>query len=253
MMIVLGSCKKRDKVPDGYPNRHEMALILADLLVAESTMSNDHDYYKYREQRSGGFYKYVLSKHNLSKEQFDTILNWYSLHPKTYQEVYDEVIAILTERDVKLRSDISKPDALEMDLTELPQQVELWSDSVSFNLPLDSVDQQIPFTFKTDSLRDGILRLSAQYTFKKEDVGLKYEMMMVVALSDGKQDTVKVEIPKSFTRKISLLTYDIASPASVTSVSGFLLLSNSKKRPGVLIEDVKLQFYNNQAKGILEE
>jgi hypothetical protein len=249
----MGSCKKRDKVPDGYPNRHEMAIIIADLLVAESTMSNDHDYYKYREQRSGGFYKYVLSKHNLTKEKFDTILNWYSLHPRTYQEVYDEVIAILTERDAKLRSDISRPDAHEMDLPEIPQQLELWSGPAAYNLPSDSLDQQLPFAFSVDSLKDGMLRLSAQYTFKKEDVGLKYEMMLILSKSDGGADTARMEIPKSFTRKITVLSYEIPSSVSIDSVSGFLLLNNEKNKPSVIIDDAKLQFNNKLAKEILEE
>ena len=253
ILIVLGSCKKRDKVPDGYPNRHEMAVIIADLLVAESTMSNDHDYYKFREQRSGGFYKYVLSKHNLTKEKFDTILNWYSLHPRTYQEVYDEVIAILTERDAKLKSDISRPDAEEMDLPELPQQLELWNGAVSYELPSDSVDQQLPFVFSVDSLKDGMLRLSAQYTFKKEDVGLKYEMMMIVFKSDSGVDTARVEVQKSFTRKIAVLTYEIPSAVSIDSVAGFLLSSTKKNKPSVIVDDVKLQYSNNFDKEIVEE
>ena len=56
------------------------------------------------------YYRDVLVKHNLTKDKFDTIISWYTAHPKLYLEVYDDVISMLSEKEAEESNLIEKKD-----------------------------------------------------------------------------------------------------------------------------------------------
>ena len=43
----------------------------------------------------------VFKKHGITKEQYESSMNWYSANPQTLNHLYDEVITELTTRQLK--------------------------------------------------------------------------------------------------------------------------------------------------------
>lgn len=94
LLILLFSCK--DKQPeDNYIPKPLMAEVIAEMELAQA-------FYKFQpiDQRFdiGFMFKEIYKKHKISSEEFNKSLKGYSQNPNDIDEIYNDVITILSEK-----------------------------------------------------------------------------------------------------------------------------------------------------------
>lgn len=97
--VSLASCKPdKGKPPIG---KHEMAMLLADVHIAQSLLSNQTTVAADKLEKDR-YYKSVLDKHNVTEAVFDSAVAWYSRNTGEYKQVYLELIDTLNHRRVRM-------------------------------------------------------------------------------------------------------------------------------------------------------
>ena len=127
----------------------------------------------------------------------------------------------------------------------LPEEQQLWQDTTSFEIPLDSdsVDNRLPFDIDIDSLSGGNIRLKADYTFREDGFLDSAQMKMFACFADSTRDTVSTHIHKSFKKVEGNLLLPIDQDKQVISIEGFLFDHDTSEVSSVIIEDVQLTFF----------
>lgn len=244
LVIVLAffvSCKNR--VPSQYPNKKEMTAILADLHMAEATIASQNQGGKSVEYT--GFYKSVLDKHGLTKVQFDSALAWYTAHPSVYNELYDDVIAKLSDIEAQSLSDLSKLEEKEKELAAKLVVQSLWIDTAAIKYPYaDTLDTRFPFEFVIDSLSGGDLRLNANYKFININkvTKVKYYMQLITCFADSTSDTLRTEVYRTLQGQATMLTAKLPGDKKLVKAKGFLLDHQKLDKPRVDISHMQLEF-----------
>jgi len=245
IVFLVLACSTRPKVPREFPNEKEMAELLADIYIAEGAINNSGYYHGKSDNKIPGYYRFVLDKHSLTKQEFDTIVSWYTAHPQLFKEVYEDVISILSEQEAQLASDLSKiEDEAEM-IPELAKEKDLWKGRRYYKLPLsekDSIDIRIPFTIAIDSLEGGMYSIQANYKFKKEDVLEEAKLRMIACYADSTRDTIDSKINKSFNGAIGSKSYNAKVDKKLVSIEGLLFDHDTSKVAEVEIRGVKLNY-----------
>ncbi len=247
--LLITGCK-RYKIPRSYPKPDKMAEILADIHLAENTVTHASPQFSTEQTRNiPGQYKYVLAKHNLTQAQFDTIRKWYVKHPQLYQKVYGMVLTRLNEYEADIRIQIERQKQEEQELIKLREKLEqernIWKDTTTIKLnPEDSLSKNCPFRFITDTLNlSGTLKLSAFYRFFKEDASHSPQIMLAALYNDETADTVFTKIPHSFHSTRAELELQLKEDLSPIEVYGYLLSQDSLLNISVEIFHIKLLYY----------
>ena len=164
LTVVLLGCNN-DKPPKEWPDNKELALILSDIYVADATMKQANIRRIDGRSDAPNYYKDILEKHNLTKQEFDTIMNWYSDHPKLLMQVYDNTITILSSKEAKLNMELKIQDSIHKASKQLVLK-DYWKGTRSFNIKSTlTSDKRIPFDIPINSISDGMVKLKANLQF----------------------------------------------------------------------------------------
>ena len=112
---LLGGCRKQ---PDGVLSQEEMALVVADLHMADGVTALNYSQYPTDSARQA-LKQSVLAARGVSQQQLDTSFMWYGNHLDKYMEVCDRVIEILQERQNSIAAGASAQIAMAGDSVEL--------------------------------------------------------------------------------------------------------------------------------------
>lgn len=246
LLMAFNGCSNQPSVPRGFPKEKQMADILADIYLAEATMNAyPMGYRENMDSKSVSYYKDVLEKHNLTKQQFDTIFAWYTSNPYLFTKVYDRVISILGTKEAELKNILLREDslnriALEKEKIRL-EESNLWKGASVINLPIaDTSNISIDFSAPLDSLSGVSLKLEARYRFLKENQINRAWMMMMVCYSDSTCDTTRYELDRSFALKQNTLSFELPDSLIAVSVKGTLLEYDTLKKVSAEIRDIRL-------------
>ncbi len=246
IFLILGACSNNPSIPKGFPKEAAMANILADLYLAESTMNSyPFGYKENMDFKSAGYYKDVLAKHHLTKQQFDTILAWYTSEPYLYTKVYDRVISILGAHEAQLKNTLMQDDSLKKltldSLKNALEQTNLWLGAAHISLPKrDTISTQVAYELALDSVADGIVELEARYGFGRENQSSKAMMLMKICYADSTCDSTRFELERSFQKKISKISITIPEGKMAVLVKGSLLEYDTLKNIAVDIDAIRL-------------
>lgn len=246
ILILFVACSDQKDKADYIPNEEGMALVLADVYEVEAAISQAGRSISKDDPAFTGYYRQALSRHGLSKVEFDSAVSWYSAHPLVFAEVYDEVISILSERDALLKQEMSKDEDKRSEEMALMRDVQdLWKDKRSYKLPFeknDSTNVFLPFDLNIDSLKNGILRLHARYKFGKANELDSASMKLITCFADSTRDTLVYNIRKSFKSAAGSLSLPIMDDKELVELQGFLFEHDTTKVSDVEINEVKLTF-----------
>ncbi|ASB49470.1 DUF4296 domain-containing protein [Alkalitalea saponilacus] len=247
-LIIAAVACSGPKVPRGFPKPDKMAEILADIHIAESTLTHAPTMTGAREDRNiPGHYKFILERHNLTPSEFDTIRKWYVQHPQIYQRTYEKVITKLSEREAEVRIMIERERERQQQLAELQREMEkrqnLWKDTTFIKLsPSDTLWKKRPFHYNVDTLElEGSVKLTAFYRFLKEDLSKSPRVMLSAFYPDSTADTIYADVPHSFQRKGVELELALKENMHPHSIYGFLLKQDTLLNISVEISDIKLR------------
>jgi len=245
-IVFLAGCKHYN-LPNGFPDVEEMSNILADLQIAESSLSHLPGIKLPKNNNQQGYYKYVLEKYGYTTADFDTIRKWYVQHPELYVKVYDRVLIKLSEKEAsaKVQAEQEKEiEQKELKRKEMERQLRnLWQDSLTITLNAkDSIDSRLPFLINSDSLKlHGRLRFSATYKFMKEDASRRPQLFLSVWYADSTADSVRKLVPHSFNERAVELEMALNDSLSPARIEGFLLDQDSTINVAVQISNIFLE------------
>jgi hypothetical protein len=106
LLVFATSCGKneeyRNSVPDGILPQAQLADLLVDFSLAES--SSNLNIKRTTIQKVDSVYSFdPLAEHGIRKSQYDSTLDFYSHHPDLYRNVYDSVLVKLADLKIRTR------------------------------------------------------------------------------------------------------------------------------------------------------
>lgn len=244
-ILVAPACS-RYRVPRGYPKPEEMAAILTDLHMVESTIAFLPGQPSSHNSEIPGNFKFILEKHGLTPAEFDTIRKWYVDQPELYQRVYDLVLARLSQMDADVRIGIEREKELKAEAEKLALQEvlqNLWQDSAFITIaPSDTMELGYPFRIEVDTLRlQGELKLMAGYQFLRNDESRSPRMMLSAFYNDSVADTVYHSVKLSFQERTEELKLVLKQDTFPLFIDGFLLLTDTLHSSSAKISNIRLK------------
>lgn len=116
--------------------------ILTDIYLSKSYFSSER-IYNARWMDTIPYNHHIVERYGYQWEQFDSTVSWYCSHPKKYQEVYEEVIANLTELDKLVSEELDVPSELWTGRDALYLPADGRRDSASANILLKGVGSYV--------------------------------------------------------------------------------------------------------------
>lgn len=106
--VATTGCIRR---PEGVQTDKKMAPVVADLELAEAYVNKTHGNDSVKE----ALVSYIIRKHGLTREEFETTMDWYGRNVDKYYELTD-----LVEKELTLRKrEVSGGRSLEIESTDL--------------------------------------------------------------------------------------------------------------------------------------
>lgn len=240
LLAVFVACKPQ-KPADVLPPE-KMESFLYDFHIAKA-IGDDEEYTK-RYTREY-YIDYVYAKHNITKEQFDYSLKWYTRHIDDISKIYENVSTRLSTQ----KDEVDQLVAWQYDVpltTVSGDSVDVWAwhriyrlngkplnNKVTFTLPIDSnfyekdkIEWNVHFHFSDeqalDSLSFGVMQLGLQ--FANDSLLLQTE-------------TIRGTGSKK-------LTLESDSLGPIKNIKGFIYLPPQAKDSRMLIDSISMMRYH---------
>lgn len=97
-LIFLISCSKQANLPKDVLSKKEFIEILADIQKSQSLANIKSDTsFEIRNIRLENYYEEILKKHNVSKENYNKSVEYYSTNPEELNKIMDQVVKKLNK------------------------------------------------------------------------------------------------------------------------------------------------------------
>ena len=97
VIVIFSSCSNGVENPEIIISADSMAIILADVHLADATLSVMMNRKKYTEIDS--YYNSVLQKYNITRARLDSSISYYSSRGKEFEKIYEDVMFILSQKE----------------------------------------------------------------------------------------------------------------------------------------------------------
>jgi hypothetical protein len=111
LVFILSSCEEEIKKPHKFIEQEQMVDVLVDLSLAEGTRAlarrnnNKKDLHKLTVDQ---YYNLVFDKYGITREQYDSINDYYTHFPEKYEEIYKKVINKLNMIEAKEKENVKR-------------------------------------------------------------------------------------------------------------------------------------------------
>lgn len=223
-----GKAKRNQLIPS-----KDVVSILTDLYIADGLLSIQSVRIKYSAKDSIANYIEIIESHGYTKDQLDkTLKHYFVKNPKELEKIYDEVLAVLSEIQSRLNTEIAKtPDA----------NLNLWSKQLSYSLPEEGANNSIYFNIPVKDT--GLYELSLTAIVFPDDQSLNPRIKVFFNHKDSTKKGEKdfwdpVILPKDGQRHNYTLTNRLSDTTSA-SFSGWLLYNDT--RAGIWKKHAKIE------------
>ncbi len=113
-LLAAASCapKQKDisdlKVPENIIPPDSMVVLIADLQLAESALREFKRLGRESKERNVAMIENIFEKHHTTPERFDASKKYYDQHLELYQQIYEQVIVLLTRRQTEILNEDKK-------------------------------------------------------------------------------------------------------------------------------------------------
>lgn len=219
MALILMSCNHR---PKGVLSDKEMVDLIADMEVAEVYMQRYYPEY-YNDSARDKAVQWVLDKHNISKAEFDSTMNWYGRNIDQYKELYVKVDKNLAEKQRKIAGETETNDVA----------TDLWPYSRHIYISSKGASSGISFSFPSDDIQRGD-RITWKLHLKGTSegnimLGVDYENGTSSYISRTQNGNQRVEV-----------TLQTDTATSVRRIFGVLNTANNRDVP-IWVDSIALQ------------
>ncbi len=172
----LISCKEEVVIP-----KRDFVSILTDIHLSKSYFSSQ-GVFNARWQDTIPYNRHIVERYGYQWVQFDSTVSWYCSHPKQYQEVYEDVIAQLSELDRLVSEELDPPS-------------ELWTNKKEVFMPADEKRDTVPANVLLKGV--GSYIISAKIRVYPQDESIEPRVELYLWRSDttalGIRDTLWVD------------------------------------------------------------
>lgn len=202
----LISCKENDKKAP-LLNEDQFTNMLIDIHIIDGTLSSQNIFRSGNNYRPSYYYNSIYKKYNITRDQFDSCLSYYSFDTKDFTRIYDVIIDSLNRLETQYRIEI-KDKKMEQDTVNLWNKKQHWRvtertrNKLEFAIPIKengiyTVKASIKI-FKEDQTDKPKLEA---YFWKKDSLGQDHKVSFTPQpiVKDMKFNTyeVKMEYPDS--------------------------------------------------------
>lgn len=108
LLLVLLACSGNN-LPDGVLTKKQMVPIIVDIHLSEAINAQKYNISMIRDSLPEDLYLSICKKHQLDRAVIEKSLHYYGKHTREYIPIYEEVLNVLSEMDVKAKSDTLRP------------------------------------------------------------------------------------------------------------------------------------------------
>lgn len=227
LLLALASCEV--KMPDYVMSSRKMEKVLYDYHLVQS-MSNQYTSYDFTEKL---YYDYVFKKHKITKERFDSSMQWYSRHPKYLKRIYENIVEDL-EYEVEMLDNEKAviQNLVLLDVSDLAKDsAELWGGTKVRMLSSTPLNSRLAFSFDTPEDTTFVAGDSLSFSFtaffipsSADSLNQKAYSSLRLEYSDSTVFTNAVVVGTSGKYSLSSPRY---MPSRLKSISGFVYYSDN--------------------------
>lgn len=197
--LFLTSCKENNKNAPQL-NEDQFINMLIDIHIIEGTLNSQNIFRSGENYRPSYYYNSIFQKYNITREQFDSCVSYYSYDSKEFTRIYDVIIDSLNRSETKYRIEV-KNKKLEQDT------VNLWNQKQHWRVP--EKDKK-PIKFAIPIKETGIYTIKASIKVFKDDQTdqPKIEAYFWKQDSLGKDKTVSF-MPQPIAKNMNFNTYEL--------------------------------------------
>ena len=244
--------------PD-VPSERKMARILADIYMADAILQETVNRGP-KDKTIENLYHTVLGHYGLTKVEYDTVVAWYSRHPHKMSSVYERAIAILSEREERIKAVAALTDSIEA-------AVKARNDSITVTFPLpktvtlplaaeaDSLKKHLApnpkrydsfaIDIDLDSLIGGHIDLKQRYTVgKAQEKATQAYARIIVSYADTTEtrDSVRLETARRVTQRVVEIRSNLKPGVEAVSAKVVLFDAKGLKDMNVTMKEVALTY-----------
>lgn len=93
---------RQRKIPDNILQPGAMVAIIADIQIAEAVLRERRQTGQYQDQHALDLMNSVFEKHGVSREKYRESLRFYENNLEIYEQIYEDVITLLTQKQTEL-------------------------------------------------------------------------------------------------------------------------------------------------------
>lgn len=187
ILLSAGACSSRNQKLERKTiiPRKDLTSIITDVYITDGLMTIPKIRYFYDPSDSLSSYKSVIEKHGYTKEDMDNTIEYYYIkEPKTLIEIYDQVLAGLSEMETRYEKEIGIMQS---------HYVNLWTSDMTYSLPDPAGNDSASFDIAVKY--QGEFNLSFTATLYPEDEsvnsGFKAYVINPDSLATGKKRYLK--------------------------------------------------------------
>jgi len=105
LLLVFIACKpsvEQRKKPANFLTEEKMVEVIADFTITEAAVRQLTGYGHDSKVVSDYYYKKVLEKYNITPDDFQENLSYYSQNPKQIHDIYSRVVTRLSETQTEI-------------------------------------------------------------------------------------------------------------------------------------------------------
>jgi hypothetical protein len=195
----LTSCKENKKNAPQL-NEDQFIKMLIDIHIVEGTLNTQNIFRSGENFRPSYYYNSIYKKYNITREQFDSCVSYYSYDTKEFTRIYDVIIDSLNRFETKYRIEV-KNKKLEQDTVNLWKEKQHWK-------VFEQAKKMI--TFAIPIKKPGIYTIKASIKIFEDDKtdNPKVEAYFWKQDSLGKDQIVSF-MPKPITKDLKFNTYEL--------------------------------------------
>lgn len=190
-VLFFVGCHSSKKNKFEVPNPQQMAQILAEVHLSEAMVTNPT--YGIVTDNQNRVFTGVLKKHQLTKSEFDSAVAYYSTNPPVYQKIYEQVIEILTQREMEVLA-LKEVEPLKS-IKDSVSDLWIGERSFTFSTKESTVTRNIFSVIVSDSVMSGELVFTLNYQIKPFNRD-SLKSLFIVDYVDDTKDSLHFDLPK---------------------------------------------------------
>lgn len=228
VILLLGSCGR----PSWVLPENKMEDVLFDIHLADATIDRNYSEFNKDPLRKQELYNSVFQKHNITPQQFDTSLVWYSQNLTKYMKMYERI----GDRYNTLSDSLDSWIRQEQDLLAFASTSNIWEDN-SYIILNSPYLMNNTFTFRIDS---ATFEPGDIYELHFELLGLNKGVNITACLSGELEDTVFIRKNIITGNNKNIVYLPLNKDQQLKSLKGYFHLEEKTPHQNIIIYNLRL-------------